>query len=390
MSHHALLRAAATALAGVALAVTAAPLAAALPDRARLTAPASVTDEADQTDQADQPDEAEATEASSGAVTWALVPSGPEGPDGRVSLRHDGDPGGTVSDAVALTNFSDRSAVFELYAGTGTVTSGGDFDLAPDGPDGTDDASWVTVGPLDGATSLADGIRVELPPSTTVVVPVTVRIPANATPGDHPLGVVAELVAGDDAAVQLAARVGVRMHLRVAGDVVARLSPTQVRATWQPSWNPFAPGTLRVEYVVGNDGNVRLGAGSVASVEGPFGLAASSVEATTREILPGQGVPVTTELSAWPLGRSTVEVTVVPAVVGEDDVDAALLPATVTVTSWTIPWAQLASLAALVGGVLLVRRLRRRSAARTQARIDAAVAAATERERVGVGTAAEG
>lgn len=321
--------------------------------------------------------DAQGEAASSGTVTWALQPANSDGPDGRVSLRHEVAAGGSVVDAVALTNYSEAPASFELYAGAGTVTGGGDFDIVRPERGATTDASWVTVGPLDGATSVPGGLRLELPASSTVVVPISVRVPANATPGDHPVGVVAELVSGDDA-VRLAARVGVRLHLRVTGDVVPRVAPTQVRAIWEPSWNPFAPGTVRLEYELANEGNVRLGAGADVTVSGPFGLGATTGPgAQLREVLPGQSLPATAQVEAWPLVRSTATVTVAPSVVGEDDVDAALLPATVTVGVWTVPWSQMALILLLVGGVLLVRRLRRRAAARTQARIDAAVAAAT-------------
>lgn len=316
--------------------------------------------------------------AGSGTVTWTLEPATADGPDGRVSLRHEVAAGGTVIDAVALTNYSDAPATFDVYAGTGTVTTGGDFDVVRAEPGSAGDAAWLTVGPLDGATPIQGGVRVELPASSAVVVPLTVRVPANATPGDHPVGVVAELVAGDDAVVRLAARVGVRVHLRVTGDIVPRLAPTQVRAIWEPSWNPFSPGSLRVEYVVANDGNVRLGATPAAAVEGPFGAGAVTASgAPVREVLPGQAVPGVIEVDAWPLVRSVTEVSVTPSVVGEDDVEAALLPVTVTVTTWTVPWSQLGLLVVLGGAVWLVRWLRRRAAARTQERIDAAVAAAT-------------
>lgn len=366
MSHHVLRRALRPALLGAAALTTLAALATGAAGAGGATAAAAPEGE--------EP-------APSGTVTWALEPATADGPDGRVSLRHEVDAGGMVIDAVALTNYSDSPASFEVYVGAGTVTSGGDFDVVTAEPGSAGDAAWVTVGPLDGAASIAGGVRLELPASSTVVVPLTVRVPSNATPGDHPVGIVAELVGGDDTTVQLAARVGVRVHLRVAGDVVARLSPAQVHATWEPSWNPFAPGTVRLEYDVANEGNVRLGAASVASVEGPFGVGAASAESGVREVLPGQSLPVTAEVAAWPLVRSTVEVTVTPGVVGEDEVDASLRPVTVTVTTWTLPWAQLVLVALLVGLAFAVRWLRRRAAARTQARIDAAVAAATQEAR---------
>ncbi len=369
-AHHGLVRTAvlalAPALAGLGIAVLATGAAA-------LPAPGPATTAVTPHLAADDEDT-----AGAGTVTWALEPANADGPDGRISLRHEVAAGGTLIDAVALTNYSSAPATFDLYAGSGTVTSGGDFDIVHAEPGGVGDAAWVTVGPLDGGTPIDGGVRVELPPSSAVVVPLTVRVPGNATPGDHPVGVVAELVGAEEDVVRLAARVGVRLHLRVTGDVVPRLAPDEVTATWEPSWNPFAPGTLRVEYAVANDGNVRLGAETIATAEGPFGAGAvTATGAAVREVLPGQSVPGVVEASVWPLVRTVTEITVTPGVVGEDDVDAALQPVTVSVTTWTVPWSQLAGLAVLVGAVLLVRWLRRRAAARTQARIDAAVAAAT-------------
>jgi hypothetical protein len=71
------------------------------------------------------------------------------------------------------------------------------------------------------------------------------------------------------------------------------------------------------------------------------------------------------------------EVSVTPVVVGEDDVPPTTASAA-SFTVWVIPWAQLCLLALLVFGFLMIRMSRRRSAARVQARIDAAVAEARE------------
>lgn len=310
----------------------------------------------------------------SGTITWAVEPAGQDGPDGRVSLRHVVEPGGAVADQVAVTNFSDQPASFRVYAGDGIVTSAGDFDLMPAGMEPVDGGSWVTFGTVEGSEPGGVGFVVEVAAGATVTVPLEIAVPADATPGDHPAGVVAELVDNGASGVQVASRVGVRIHLRVSGDVVARVVPDSVRATWEPSWNPFAPGTVRIEYVLANEGNVRLGARAVASLAGPFDMGSDTAELEQREILPSQEVVVETEVSAWPLVRSDGEITVTPVVVGDDEVEAALAAVSLPVSVWTIPWAQLALLALLLGAVVLARRLRRRTAARIEARVQAAIA----------------
>ena len=171
MSHHVLRRALRSALLGAAALTTLAALATGAAGAGGATAAAAPEGE--------EP-------APSGTVTWALEPATADGPDGRVSLRHEVDAGGMVIDAVALTNYSDSPASFEVYVGAGTVTSGGDFDVVTAEPGAAGDAAWVTVGPLDGAASIAGGVRLELPASSTVVVPLTVRVPSNATPGAQP------------------------------------------------------------------------------------------------------------------------------------------------------------------------------------------------------------
>ncbi len=311
-----------------------------------------------------------------GQVTWTVQPASAEGPDQRISLRHELAPGGTVTDHVTVTNFSDRPATFAVYPGDGTLSESGDFDVLPGDEAPGDGGAWIEIGAPEGAQRAEDGrLRLTLPAAAAVTLPLTITVPADATPGDHPAGVVAELVE-DDATVRLAARVGTRVHLRVTGEVEAALVPQDVTTRWEPSWNPFAPGTVHVRYTVANTGDVRLGARTETTLAGPFGTGAAAAAAELREVLPGGSTVVTSELRVWPLVRTTGHVDVRPWVVGDDVVDAAMRTASAQVTVWVLPWAQLALLALAVGGALLVRWQRRRSAARLQAKVDEAIAAA--------------
>lgn len=322
---------------------------------------------------------AEESPTPTASTTWALQPAADEGPDGRVSLRHVIEGGAAASDLVALTNFSGRPATFAVYASDGVVAADGSFDVLPSVEEPADGGAWITIGAVQGSTPREDGgLLLEVAAGAAVLLPVDIAVPADATPGDHPAGIVAELVQGEGGSVQLSSRVGVRVHLRVAGDVVAELAPESVSASYAPSWNPFAGGTVTVTVTVANAGNVRLGAQTGASVAGPWSLAPGSASSAQREVLPGDVTTTTIEVPVAPLVRSWGEVTVTPVVVGEDDVaGAALTAATASFTVWTVPWSQLVLVLAVVGASLLVRNLRRRGAARVQARIDAAVAAAT-------------
>lgn len=312
-------------------------------------------------------------------LSWALRPATDEEADGRVSLRHTLAEGEQAADALALTNFSDRPVSFDVYASDGTITAAGNFDLIPRGEESTGGGLWITLESVTGATARAGGgLTIQTGPGETVVVPVTIQVPEDATPGDHPAGIVAELNPEDPSGVAFSSRVGVRAHLRVSGDVVGQLSAEDVQVTYTQSWNPFAPGTLSVSYVQSNVGNVRLGGEAITTAQGPFGVLPETVSAETREVLPGQGVPNQVELQVWPLFHTAGTVRTVPAVVGEDVMDAALTAGSTEFGAWTIPWSQLALLAAVAGLVVGVRVQRNRSKASIQARIDAAVAAASQ------------
>lgn len=316
-------------------------------------------------------------------TTWALTPEDTDAGEGRISIRHEIEPGASVSDAVVVSNFSPHDAAFAVYASDGVVDDEGNFDILPAEAAPTDGGAWVAIGEVEGASPRpGGGVVVEVPASSSATVPVEITVPGDATPGDHPAGVVAELVQGGDSALQMSSRVGVRLHLRVAGDVVAELSP-HVEARYSPSWNPFAPGTVTVGYTLENAGNIRVGGDVDITLAGPFGLAGGQASGEHREVLPGQSAAGTARLEVWPLFVGKGELVATPGAVGEDEVPAPLEVSTVAFRVWTVPWSQLVLLVLFAAVPVLVVRARRRSAARIQARIDAAVAAA-------VGTGGDG
>jgi hypothetical protein len=318
-------------------------------------------------------------DAGAARTTWSLEPAATgAAPEGRVSVRHAVDPGAEVADALTLTNFSDHPATFEVYAGDGVVTADGQFDLPPTGTEPEAAGAWIALGDAAGTIAAPGTVqRVEVPAGARTALPFVVRVPADATPGDHPAGIVAALATDPGTGVAMDSRVGTRLHLRVTGELAPALAVQDVRTTYTPSWNPFAPGTLRLDYTVANTGNVRLGASAAASASGPFGVTGTSAAGPAlREVLPGQSAAGSVEVDAWPLVRLAGAVAVTPSVVGEDEVAATLAGTERGWSAWAVPWVQVGLLVLAVGSALAIRQARSRREAATRRRIAAAVAEA--------------
>ncbi|QEE60237.1 hypothetical protein FVA74_00660 [Salinibacterium sp. dk2585] len=279
------------------------------------------------------------------AAEWSVTPAGD---DDRVSLRHTVDPGASVSDAIVVTNLGSSDARFAVTVGDGVVGPDGAFDIRSDEPSGG--GSWLSVGGLEeGGVALAAGEARELP--------VRIDVPADATPGDHPAGIVVGVSARDGDST-VTTRIGVRVHLRVAGEVQPQLAVRDVTVGFAPSWIPFAPGRLSVEYTLANEGNVRLGGAAEVWAAGPFGLAAAQATEQAGELLPGEEVRRTVQADAAPLALLFGGLEVTPLVVGADELAP---PASVIHEYWSpaVSWTGLALLVLLGGvAVLLVRRRR--------------------------------
>ena len=313
------------------------------------------------------------------SLTWSVTPSGPEGPNGRPALEYKLDPGAGITDHVAVTNHSKRPLTLRLYPNDAYTTAGGGFDLRAGNAEATDAGSWIKVA----------RDRLTLPASSRIVVPFTLTVPANATPGDHAAGVVASILAdatdGQGNQVSVDHRVGARVYLRVTGPLQPALSITDVEIKAATSWNPLRLPHVTATFTISNTGNVRLGGRPSARVEGPFGLGGRSTGAAAiREILPGGTLRVTTALDAVPpLFRERLAVDIMPAPVDGRAIDPAPVRALSTRSFWLVPWPQLALLmlvAALLTAWLLTRRRRTR-------RMRAVLAAAEQRGREQVSSA---
>ncbi|MGP4101448.1 COG1470 family protein [Nonomuraea sp. KM90] len=304
------------------------------------------------------PSDAVASAAPSGAdITWSVVPANAGGPDGRSVIDLELAGGQQVVEHVAVINRSTQPVDFAIDANDGYLTSKGYFDMRPSDTAPTDGGSWIAVPE-----------KVTIAAGATSVVPVTVSIPQNATPGDHPAGVTASLetVSGQ---VRVQNRVGVRLNIRVTGDFVAKVAVTDVRAGYTGSWNPFAAGSVEVTYTVANVGNVRLVTDNRVLTSTFVGESSWSdpSAAKARELMPGGSRTFVARVpGAWPLGPVGTTVTAIPSPAGQPLPGVTAERVAIDTTVWALPWPQLGFLALLVLAFLAIRLI----AARRRRRIE--------------------
>ena len=204
-------------------------------------------------------------------LTFGVTTASGGVPDDRGFIAVDAPPGSVLFDGVGVVNLSDAPLGVDLYTADVTNAEDGGLDVAD-----RDDAkslagAWVTLqdAKVDVPAQGAQGPGV-------VLVPVTIDIPADAEPGDHLAAVLSSVTstgaAGENTpAVDLEQRVGVRVYVRVQGDIRPGLTITDVHTRFR-SGSALGAGTLIVSYTLTNSGNVRYGVHPTVRASGIFGL----------------------------------------------------------------------------------------------------------------------
>lgn len=274
--------------------------------------------------------------------------------DGRTNFRYKADPGQSVQDYAAVVNTGTEPNDFTLIATDAFNDENGDFALLP-----TDDepeliGRWIT---FENGTNR---MKVTLQPGEGRLVPFTLALPADATPGDHVGGVVASVLTADGQ-VQLDRRVAIRLYARVSGDLQPSLTITSLGASHAGDWWNPASGTVTVRYTVHNPGNVALAANVEGGVNTWFGVnLATQTSSAIKEILPGNSATYEFELPGigqWLYLDAYLHV--VPFV-DSTDVSAyvSAAPTSRDAVLFVMPWAVLIVLL-LVGLVIAFIRWRR-------------------------------
>lgn len=289
---------------------------------------------------------ATASTAADDAATWAVSPAGIDGRDARSWIQTTGEPGGFVSEHLAVTNLSASPASFALSAADGRYTARGRFTMLEEGETSTGAGTWISLPPT-----------VDVSAGATVVVPFTISVPANATPGDHSAGVAASLtIPSSDAGSALAVqgRVGFRVTIRVPGELRPSIAVSSVEGFYTDEWNPFRPGRLSLSYIVANTGN------TLVEVSDSFAPDAAS----RGRLLPGDSRRVSVDaVDAWPMMLVERPLTVTGHI---PDSELGDVTSTATVSVVAAPWPQAAAL--IVLGLLLAAGIaaRRRQRSRLE------------------------
>ncbi|MFJ6481896.1 WxL protein peptidoglycan domain-containing protein [Streptomyces sp. NPDC091682] len=293
--------------------------------------------------------------------TFGVQPAGPKEPDTRAHFSYGVTGGAGLRDQIAVWNYGDEPLTVAVYASDAVNTADGGFDLLPAGQAPKDAGSWIKL----------EKDTVTVPPKANVIVPFTLAVPRDATPGDHTAGIVATLAAGGQDAqgnkVRLDQRVGTRVYLRLAGELTPRLAVEDVKASYAGTPNPFGTGSATVTYTLRNTGNVRLGARQAVRINGMLG--GSVTEGGLKDLgdlLPGSSLTITAKADGVrPALRSSAVVSV-QAVATREGVDPKLPSLTRSASLWTVPWTLLALvLATTACGLWLWRRRRLARAAAT-------------------------
>jgi|GEM_PF-365241 len=301
------------------------------------------------------------------ASAWRVSPIVSTAGEFRNYFILDADPGDAIADVLVVENLSSEPRELQVYGQEARLTPDGKYSAPPgravEGSFGT----WIRPS--------VDTVTVE--PYAKVEVPFSIAIPQGATPGDYDGAVFTTLASPADQGgeqVVVDFRVGVRVHLRVAGDVAPGLEVSDVEPVRLTAWwNPL-PADVGVSFTVTNTGNVRVTGRAVSEVVADYvwrterqsGI--DSVE--TPELLPGSSVVFSAEpaegasvwaqgpyfTKLWGFGKQSYTVRIVNAEVPNSDTQVPSVAATAEI--WVMPWIPLAVV--LIALVLLVRRGYRR------------------------------
>lgn len=310
-------------------------------------------------------------QAADGEVAWTVrTASNSFGAD-RSSFSYAVNPGGTVEDAMVVANHGPVPLDLAVYAADGFTTDAGQLDLLARDGKSLGIGAWVH----------ANGGNVKILPGKTAEVPFKVSVPANATPGDHVGGIVTSLTQPDAAeGINVDRRLGIRIKLRVGGELTPNLAIEDLHVDYAGSANPFARGDATITYKIHNTGNATLSAQQALSVSGPFGwLRVEAGEiAPPPDLLPGESWKVTVPVhGVAPALRLAASATLTPLLTDPSGSTTSLEPVRATTHGWAAPWPLLLVLVVLVivaaGAFLLTRRNRLRRKNREDARVRKAV-----------------
>jgi hypothetical protein len=307
-------------------------------------------------------------------ASWAVrTASNSYGAD-RANFSYPINPGGQQQDGIVVVNHGTTALDLVVYAADGFTTSGGQLDLL------TKDAKSVGV----GAWVHPDRDIVHVDAGQSVEVPFTISVPDKVAPGDYAGGIITSLKQPDQAAgINVDRRLGIRIRLRIGGELNPGLAVENLKVDYGTSINPFANGDATLSYTIHNTGNAILSARQAATISGPFGSAKVVVAAipVSPQLLPGETWKVSVHVNGVVAAfRLTAAVTLTPILLDPSGSTFAQPPVVAKSHAWVVPWPVLLCLLLVVALIaVLVRTAQHRRVQRKtdeDARIQDAVEAA--------------
>ena len=293
---------------------------------------------------------------SSPKAVYGIGPASATGVDGRPRFKWSASPDGSLQDHVAVVNSGTTPLTLDLYARDAVNQPDGSLGLQTKAAKPTDAGSWITLEIPHGASSLT------VPARSTVIVPVSLAVPSNASPGDHTGGIIVSLTAqststGAQALTpNLEQRVAVPVAIRISGPLRPSMSVQSLSASYGQTLNPVGSGHATVTYKVVNTGNVNLGGHEAVSISGLLGSTVHAKAPDVPVLLPGssiiESIPVHGVLPEF-LMSARVRITPLAA---SGDVDPGLIATSGSKHFWAVPWLFLGIIALVLLGWRQVRR----------------------------------
>lgn len=284
-------------------------------------------------------------------VSWGVRPAVNDG-SAVENFVYSIEPGDSITNSIVVTNYDSEPLQLNLYAADGFTTANGQLDvLTPDIPS-TMIGAWVTFDAQTVTIPAADGEN-----GQSAEVPFTLTVPAATTPGDYAGAIITSLLTTDERdRFSVDRRLGVRIYLRVEGDLNPELSVEEFSIDYHAALNPFGLGSTTATLSVTNVGNTRLSASANVALAGAFGSDASA-NMTIPELLPGESwTAEATVGGVLPVGGLDATATITPALPD----GTPLAPFTATATTRGIWWPLVVMTAVLVALIVaVVMRIRR-------------------------------
>jgi MYXO-CTERM domain-containing protein len=240
--------------------------------------------------------------------SWTLAPASSSAVSGnRPNLSYTVEPGKTVKDAVTVYNLGNVPLIFNVYPTDAFNSQDGTLSVLAGDKKPTDVGTWLKL----------DQKLVSVPPGRQTTIRFVLKVPRDATPGDHVGAVMAASPTKGTGqrgeAITLDRRTGTRLYVRVAGDLHPELAITHLESDYHQSVNSL-DGSTTVKFRVENRGNVRVSGSPVVEVGGPLGALSTTVKMPRlNDLLPGEYADLTAKVSGVPaMMANTTKVSIRP------------------------------------------------------------------------------